>query len=301
MTPFPELSIIIVNYNQKKDTIECIQSLINAGAGYNQIIVVDNASTDGSIEAIYERYRDNIQIIHSNINKGYPYALNLGIPKALENGAEWVLMINNDTIVDKDLINQLNIARQTHPEFSIISPIILYYNNPDLIWYLGYRILPGTLIGYGSYRGRKFTYNLPEYKSVDLFHGCAMMVNRDVFNKIGLFDESQLIYGDDADFSIRAKQAGFKGAVATRAKLWHKVSATMGQQNPKTRYLKIRNTVLFYRKYAHGLTKIIMQIFTLFRCLIIMLRDISMGNFKLIKPLWNGLLDGWRGQVPNRY
>jgi hypothetical protein len=301
MPLFPDLIIVVVNYNLKKDTIECIESLFVAGAIIEQIIVVDNASTDGSVEALIDRFGPGIIIIQAGENRGYPHALNIGIPRALEMGAKWVLLINNDTIAAPNFLAELEKATQSSTNYSLIGPLILYYSAPDIIWYLGYRIIPGTLIGHRSYRGKQVTHDLPQLVPIDLMHGCAMMVKRDVFETIGVFDDSQLIYGDDADFSWRARLAGYKCAAATRAHIWHKVSLTMGRQKPLTRYLRIRNTIGFYRRYARGMTLLIMQIFTTVRCIILMLGDIFHCHFDLIKPLWLGWLDGWLGRYPKRY
>lgn len=301
MTTFPGLMIIVVNYNLKDDTIECLESLVQAGAQLGQIIVVDNASSDGSVEALLERFGEELEIIRAKENRGYPHALNLGIPRALELGAQWALLLNNDTVVAGDFLAELYHATQVGTEYAMFGPLILYFNAPEVIWYLGYRLVPGTLIGIGSYRGKQVTDRLPQLMPMDLMHGCAMMVRKDVFETIGLFDDSQLIYGDDADFSLRANKAGFKAAAVTRAKIWHKVSLTMGRQKPKTRYLRIRNTIAFYRRYAAGMMRIIMQVFTLLRCIVLMIGDFLRGHIDLVRPLWQGFWDGWRGSTHQRY
>jgi GT2 family glycosyltransferase len=298
---FPELAIVIVNYNLKADTIDCINSLLQSGAAKDRILVVDNASSDGSVETFYEIYGEQLNIIRAPVNRGYPGALNLGIPRAMSLGARWILMMNNDTRVSPEFINELEKAVLLGPQYALIGPLILYFDEPEIIWYLGYRLIPGTLIGVGSHRGRRVSKSLPPLVPMDLMHGCAMMVRRDVFETIGFFDDSQTIYGDDADFSLRAKRAGFKAAAATRAVMWHKVSFTMGYQKPRTRYLKMRNTIFFYRKYSRGANKVLMRGFTLARCLFLIISDVLHGYKDLVKPLWYGWSDGWAGRNFNRY
>jgi GT2 family glycosyltransferase len=302
MSLFGELRVVIINYNYFKDTIECVDSLLEAGASLEQIIIVDNASTDGSVDQLRNRFGNHTTILENDKNLGYPGALNVGIPFALSNGAKWVLLMNNDVIVAPDFIQKLKEAVDKGIEYSMFGPLILYYSAPEIIWYLGYRLIPGTLIGVGSYRGRKVTNNLPDLVPMDLMHGCAMMVKKEVFKDIGYFDDSQMIYGDDADFSLRAKKAGYKAAVATEAKLWHKVSLTMNRQKPHTCYLRTRNTVAFYRKYSSGTTVIIMFCFTLGKNIISTLESVAKRHFDLIIPLWIGWSDGWRGNMQiNRY
>ena len=301
MCVFPDLFIVIVNYNLKDDTIECIDSYLNSGAELDHIIIVDNASSDGSVDALVERYGPDLMIIQAAENRGYPHALNLGIPKALERGAQWVLLSNNDVIVDKKLLSELEKSSLTDPRVGLIGPLILYYEAPEIIWFLGHRIIPGTLIGVGFYRGKHVSDKLPPYVPTDMVHGCVMAVKRDVFETIGLFDDSQLIYGDDPDFCWRAKQKGFSAIGATRAKVWHKISLTMNIQKPRTRYLRIRNTIFFYRRYSRGLTYIIMVTFTFFRGIAMSIRDLLKRHTELIPPLWYGWWDGWLGKVDNRY
>jgi GT2 family glycosyltransferase len=295
MSAFPELAIVIVNYNLKDDCIECIDALSRAGALLTQIIVVDNASTDGSVDALRMRYGDQLKIIEAKENRGYPHGLNLGIPVAMEDEAQWILLMNNDTVVAEDFIYELARATQADPSVALIGPLILYFEAPDTIWYLGYKIIPGTLIGHGSYRGRKLSSSLPQLMPMDLMHGCAMMVRRDVFEKIGLFDDSQIIYGDDADFSWRAKKAGFKAAAATKARIWHKISLTMGRLNPRTRYLRTRNTIRFYYLNAHGVKRVIMLSFTFVKNFYLTLTYLFRGHIDLLGPLWFGYWDGWKG------
>lgn len=290
---FPEVVIIIINYNQIGHTLECINSLIDAGAGLTQIIVVDNASQDKSVDILRDHFGKSITILELKENKGYPHGLNSGIPVAIDKGADWLLLMNNDVIVDKNFLIELRIATIKHPEANLIGPAILYYDQPDLIWYVGYKLIPGTLIGVRSFRGRHYSSKIPGYVSIDVMHGCTMMVNKLVFKEIGLFDDTNLIYGDDADFSLRAREAGFKMIAATRAKMWHKISLTMGKEKPRTRYLRTRNTIAFYNKHSHGLKKLIMFVFTISKGFIILISDIFRWHIYLVPPLLFGIIDGW--------
>jgi GT2 family glycosyltransferase len=290
---YPKITIIIINYNKVHDTIECVESLIKAGADLSQIIIVDNGSRDNSTKILRDKYGLSIHIICLKENKGYPSGLNQGIPAAIELGAEWLLLMNNDVIVDSNFLLELNKAIENQPDVKLIGPTILYYDHPSIIWYIGYRIIPGTMIGISSYRGKEYNDQIPKYIPIDVMHGCTMMVNRDVFQEIGLFDDTNLIYGDDADFSWRARKAGFRMIAATRAKMWHKISLTMGKDKPNTRYLRTRNTIAFYKKYSSGITKYIMFAFTFSQFIIRILKDIFKGHLNLITPSVKGFINGW--------
>jgi len=297
---FPNAAIIVVNFNQIGHTLECLNSLIDAGAILEQMIVVDNASQDQSVEKLKEKYGKSLTIVALDENKGYPYGLNKGIPVAFEKGAEWLLLMNNDVVVDEDFLVELRKATIDCPDAGLIGPAILYYDNPEIIWYVGSKIIPGTLIGVRSFRGRKYCTDIQRYVSIDFVHGCTMMVHKKVIDQIGLFDDSDLIYGDDADFSYRARLAGFKMIAATRAKMWHKISLTMGKVKPNTRYLRTRNTIAFYKKYTSGLKQLIMFVFTVVKGFITIIKDFFVGHLFLIRPLILGIIDGWSGRKRDR-
>lgn len=297
----PRIVIIVVNYKLKADTIDCIQSLLNAKATISDLIVVDNASNDGSVEAIRGVFGPDLRIIEAEDNKGYPHALNIGIPIALEMGADWALLMNNDVLVDANFLTELERAILAYPKYRLIAPMILYHAAPDRIWFLGSKAIPGTIIGVRSYRGVIDTGDFPEILDIDFVHGCTMMVHREVFEKIGMFDDEQIIYGDDADFSWRARLAGFKMAAVTKAKMWHKISLTMGRQKPKTVYLRTRNTILFYKRYAKNLQLLIMFLFTTARGIILSIRYLFKNQTDLLGPMFYAWLDGWAGKKPERY
>jgi len=299
--PFQELIIVIVNYNLKNDTIELIHSLQEAEADLRQIILVDNHSDDGSVAGIIDEFGSGINIIEADSNRGYPYALNAGISLGMKLGATWFLLMNNDTIVSKDLLRELRRVTTEKPEYALIGPLILYYAQPKIIWYMGYKLVPGTLIGVGSHRGKKVKNNFPDTVPIVYLHGCAMMVRRDVFRKIGLFDAENLIYGDDADFSWRARLAGFKAAAAPNAHIWHKIASTMGVQKPRTQYLRIRNTIFFYLRYSNISQRVIMILFTFVRMMGLIIKNSVKGHNDLALPLFYGWLDGWTRNTNARY
>jgi GT2 family glycosyltransferase len=298
---FMDLFIVIVNYNLKEDTIDCINSLLDAKALLPNIIVVDNQSTDGSVEALREAFDERLNIIQAEDNRGYPHALNIGIPEALKRNAEWVLLMNNDVLVAEDFLLALQEAVLKHQDVLLFSPMILYHQQPSTIWYLGSKAIPGTLIGIRSFRGKKDNQNFPDIIPIDFVHGCAFLAHKVVFNKIGLFDDTHLIYGDDADFSWRAKLAGFKLGAIPKAKMWHKIATTMGHQKSRTRYLRIRNIIFFYQRYSNPLQKIIMFLFTTIRSIILIILDLFSGKHHLIAPTFYGWIDGWRLISKNRY
>ena len=284
---------VIVNWNLKDDTLTCVNSLFAAGAKAGQVIVVDNGSSDGSVTALQERFGSSLQLIQSSQNLGFAGGNNLGIQHALDLGANWILLLNNDTYVAPTFLAEMENAVERNEGLSIIGPVILYHDFPERIWYFGDRLIPGLLATNSLYRGHIYHGQFPSLVPVDFVNGCGMLVKSDVFKRIGFFDTAYFMYGEEVDLCWRARTAGFRLAVATQAKMWHKVSASSNRDQPASRYLRIRNQIRFYRTYSRGLQLPVMLAFTWLRALYIALGDLTQGRVSLINPLIRGWIHGW--------
>ncbi len=284
---------VIVNWNLKDDTLACVDSLLLAGMATGQVIVVDNGSSDGSVAAMQERFGLSLQVIQSSQNLGFAGGNNLGIQRALDQGANWVLLLNNDTYVAPTFVSEMENAVRRDEELGIIGPVILYHDLPDRIWYFGDRLIPGLLATISLYRGHIYHGQFPSLVPVDFVSGCCMLVKSDVFKRIGFFDTTYFMYGEDVDLCWRARTAGFRLAVATQAKMWHKVSASSNRDRPAARYQRIRNQIRFYRTYSRGMQLLLMLAFTWLRALYIAIGDSTHGRISLINPLIRGWMHGW--------
>ena len=287
------LFAVVVNWNLKDDTINCVESLLAAGKIPEQIIVVDNGSTDGSVSALRARFGPSLTLIECQENLGFARGSNLGIQYALDQGASWVLLLNNDAYVAPTFLTEMENAVERNEGLSIIGPVILYHDFPDRIWYFGNRLIPGLLATYSLYRGHIYHGQFPSLVPVDFVNGCGMLVKSDVFKRIGLFNTAYFMYGEEIDLCWRARTAGFRLAVATKARMWHKISASSNRDRPASRYLRIRNQIRFYRTYSRGLQLPVMLAFTWLRALTIALGDLTHGRVSLISPLIRGWTDGW--------
>jgi GT2 family glycosyltransferase len=291
------LYIIILNWNLKAETITCIDSVLRAGAVAEHIIVVDNGSNDGSPESIREYFDPPPFILETGKNLGYAGGMNQGIRMGLEYGAKWFLLLNNDTIVDQHMLMELDEASQKVPENTILAPLILNYERPEYINYIGDRRILNTFITHTLYCGESVRKNLPEILFVDFFTGCAILIPAEVFRVIGLFDEYFFMYAEDIDFCWRAQIAGYRLACATHARLRHKVSASTRHDQPRNRYWRISNQINFYRRYSQKFQILIMFLFTVCRSLGITLKDLWHRQPELLVPLWQGFYDGWHRKM----
>jgi GT2 family glycosyltransferase len=287
------ISAVVVNWNLKDDTLECINSLLNAGLNPEEIILIDNGSSDGSISAFENQYEKRIKLIKNPRNFGYTHAINQGIEQALSCKVEWIFLLNNDAIVSPDIFEIFYSTIREAPQYSIISPVIFYHADSNRIWFFGDQLFPGTLLTHDKFRNKRYNPNLQGIIPVDFVNGCGMLVNYKVFEEIGLFDPGFIMYGEEVDFCWRAQLAGFQMATSTKAHMWHKESLSAKRVLPQSRYLKIRNQIIFYRRYTFGLKLAIMFIFSTFRVSYLIIKDIINSQIKLIRPLILGWYAGW--------
>lgn len=262
-----KVAIVVLNFNGLKDTLDCLDSLRRIEKDKNsvEIIVVDNASADGSQESLANL--KDIDLVISEKNLGYSGGNNLGIKRALGRQADWILVINNDTIVGPGLVaNLLKDANRA----DIISPKIYFapgfefhksrYKKSDLgkvIWYAGGQIDWQNIIGSHIGVDQVDTGQFKKRREIDLATGACMFISRKVFEKIGLFDEKYFLYLEDMDFCVRAKKAHFKIIFEPQAILWHRnASSSGGSGSSLQEYYITRNRLLFAFKYAKMRTKI---------------------------------------------
>lgn len=294
------LNIIILNWNGKKDTIECLNSIAKIDYPDYQVIVVDNGSTDGSPTVIKGMF-PAITVLENKENLGFAGGNNVGIRFALNQGADYILLLNNDTIVEPDFLNTLIRVAETDERIGILGPKIYFFSDPSRFWHIGGKI--DWRLGRASYRGYgQIDYGqLDMIEDVDYVTGCALLVKKDVFETVGLLDEQYFLYYEEIDFCIRAKKVGFRVVYVPEAKIWHKAFASSGGETaPIYVYYTTRNRLLFMRKYMTDSRWILFLICFFFNS--ILRRTI----FIFIKSRWRGkslkaLWSGWRDFHRNRF
>lgn len=241
---------VVVNWNRREDTLACLASLhemTNPGTGVEMLdlILVDNGSTDGTAEAVGERF-PTTEIISLPRNLGFAAGCNVGLRRALESGADYVLLVNNDTVVAPDMLEQLMSIAKAHPDAGLLGPVVYRFDEPDCVWSAGYRQRPITMSAQPPV-GR------PEDGApyaVDRLYGCGLLIRRRALEEVGLFDERFFMYYEDADLCRRAQQAGYELLVVPAARMWHKVSASTGEGSPLQKYHMARSSVLFFAKHT---------------------------------------------------
>lgn len=242
----PSVFIIIVNWNGFWDTSECIRSILNISYDNYTIIVVDNSDKDESKELA--KIFSEVITLRSETNLGFAGGNNLGIEYALGKGADYILLLNNDTTVEKDFLNILVDSASNNKNIGITVPQINYYNEPHKIWSAG-----GTI---SKIRGSGFAEtntweNKVERKdkSVSFVSGCCMLIKKEVIKKVGMFDEMFFLYVEDTDLCFRVLKAGYSINVVSKTKIYHKIKgSTRNNFSVLPLYYTTRNRLYFAKK-----------------------------------------------------
>lgn len=245
----PHVAIVVLNWNGKEDTLECLDSLKDLTYPNHSIVVVDNGSTDGSANTISHAF-PGATIIQNDSNLGYAGGNNVGIRHALEHGSDYILLLNNDTVVDRHLLDEFVRAAADHPDFGAFSGRIYHFDPPDIIWYAGARWISKTSsfihVGAGQHDSDDFA-NISE---TDYASGCAFFVAANSFRNIGLLDEDMYLMYEESDWCYRARESGLRSYYIPTAKLWHKISVSFGgQTSPLSTYFLTRNRLLWSKRH----------------------------------------------------
>lgn len=240
MKNFPKINIVVLNYNGKDCIESCLKSLFCLNYPRFEVVVVDNNSTDGSLEMARRKF-PKVTYIKNEENLGFSAGNNIGIKYSLEKMADFVLILNNDTEVEVNLLNKLVERMQSDSRVGIACPVILS-SNSDKVWFSGGKI---------DWLRMKATHVAG---SLDFVSGCSMLVRSGVFKKIGLFDEDFFLYWEDVDFSVRARKAGFINSIVHSCFVRHFEKSENNRKN-KTYWL-VLSGLIFFKKNASNWTKL---------------------------------------------
>lgn len=257
----PKVSIILVNYNGYKDTIDCIKSLRTITYRNYEVIVVDNASKDQSVFILNDFLQEGEILISSKENGGFSAGNNIGIKYALEHDADYCLLLNNDTVVEADFLDKLVEGYEFSLKCGLTIGKILYESMRDTIWYAGGSLSKRTArVEHWNYQKKDTNMNT-SMQRVTFATGCCMCLSRKTIETVGLMDESYFLYEEDADYCKRISDAGFDLVYAPLARIYHKVSASTGKMSKASQIYSLRNRYLFVRKRYHGINKILAYTF----------------------------------------
>ena len=331
ITDYPGVTIIILNWNGWKDTIECLESLYQITYPDYDVIIVDNGSEDESVQKIREYCEGKIEaeskffeyssenklikiieytkegaeagggkeqeimdlpsngkmiIIKNEENYGFAEGNNIGMRYALKaSNPDYVLLLNNDTVVDKEFLGELVKVAESDEQIGIVGPKIYYYDEPRMLW------ATGDQKSMGKIDDKDRRYN--DVKKVKFVVGCAFFVKASVIDKVGLLDPDLFLYGEENDYCMRVQKAGYELYFSPSSIIWHKSSLQGDLLKPYQIYYSSRNSIILRRKNCPAINFYVFMfkyllIYKSFHILLIL----KSGRYDLIAPMLKGIKDG---------
>jgi GT2 family glycosyltransferase len=292
--PSPRVVAVVLNWNLPADTCACVRSLLASDYPNLSVVVVDNGSSDDSVGILRREWPD-LPLVRLPDNLGYAGGNNAGIRQALESGAEYVLLVNNDAFLARDAIDKLVDATNNHVGVAV--PRIDVRSTGDL-WNAGARrgrIVPLPRL----VEERDLAAGQP--LSLDFAVGCVLLVRRDVFESVGLLDQRYFAYYEDLDFSSRVRAAGFAIVAIPGARAWHEVGASTRHDTPRRTYLQLRSRTLWCLRQPFGLAGILWWLTLAGHAVRYASLGIRTGERRHAIETLRGLRDGWMDRRQDRF
>lgn len=330
---YPNISVIILNWNGWPDTIECLESLYQINYPNFHVIVVDNHSVDDSIHQIKNfcngelkvkskffdynpnnkpitvfeyssgefKYSNQVKVLDSgkkliiiknDDNYGFAEGNNIGMRFVLENlDSDYVLLLNNDTVVQRDFLSELVRCAILNPDAGIVGPKIFYYDKPNILNAAGGKILWSVGAGLNIGMGEEDLGQYDKISKIDYLMGACLLINKALIEKIGYMDKKFFLLHEETDFCIRAKKAGFKLILNPESTIYHKEGIS-GKPSPTKYYYMYRNRLLIIKKHQKPIKVLLYSLNISLRTLMIILYHMARGNSEISKNILKGYIQG---------
>lgn len=262
---FPEVTIVVLNWNNAPDTIECLRSLDEMDYPVYHVAVVDNCSTDDSVQTI-RQHSPGTRILETQRNLGYAGGNNVGLRYALARNAEYICILNNDVRVAPDFLTALVSALAQVPGAGVATPLIAEEGQSDRVWALGQAVDWKTGEVARLHAGDASpAMQAKRTIEVDAASGAAMLIRREVLESVGLLDEAFYLYYEETDWCLRVREAGYRISAVPSSVVWHRVSAALGQSSPVIDYYMLRNHLRLIVRHWSGASRLSVLGLTVFR------------------------------------
>ena len=290
----PLLIVIVLTWNNFGDTAECLRSLRKLNYPQYNVVLVDNGSTDNSIEKLQPLFPE-VEIIKNSENLGYAGGNNIGIKYALSKDVDYIILLNNDTIVDANLATELIQACIKTGNLGIFGCVNYYYNDRKKIQFSGgiFNWKTGDIIDTTRHKIDEGQFQL--LREVDTVAGSCLFFPAAVIKKVGLLDDRYFLTFEESDLCCRAKKAGYKVYTYMGTGIWHKVSVS-GQAQKKglniLKYYAVRNRFLFLKRNSPKQFLPVSLAYHIARTAVFLLKELRNRNMGQAKLLLFGLRDG---------
>lgn len=239
----PKVFVIVLNWSGWEETLECLASLEKLVYPNYEVTVVDNGSTDDSVERIRQAY-PSIKLVETFENFGFAGGNNLGIRYALAGGAAYVWLLNNDTVVEPNALGEMLDVARRDPGVGAVGSVLYYMDERDRIQVYG-----GGRVSLRTGMSRHFTVPVPDER-LSYIAGVSLLLPRNTLEDVGLLDEDFFMYWEDSDYGFRVRTSGRRLAVAPGSKIWHTESAALGTRSPILDSYFNASAVRFFKKHS---------------------------------------------------
>ncbi len=292
-----KIVVVILNWNGGDVTRRCLESLRQSDCPDIQSLVVDNGSTDGSIEAIAGAFPE-VGILRNASNLGFAAASNQGAKWGLDRGADYILMLNNDTRVDPAMISNMMTCATEHGGRAAVIPKIYWESDPTRLWFTVGRVSLWTGIFSNIAYNRVDDGSFDSCGEAEYASGCCILMPREIVREVGGFDPEYFAYVEDIDWSLRCRGAGFSLILCPTAKLWHAVSHTQKRQPARVRYLITRNHLWTVRRHASLVQLVCCVLLVPLRSVWRIVKIAAGGQWACVAGELRGVRDGLLGRLP---
>ncbi len=289
----PLVWAVVVNWNGRDVLEPCLRTLLASSYSNLSVLVVDNASSDGSAQFVRDEF-PSVRVAEQSSNLGFAAGVNAGLEYTLDEGADYVLLLNNDIELDGNAVSALVEAALAHPKSAFVGPMIYYADRPSVIWSAGGAVSfwTGNIRHVGLREEDAGQY--VGVMEVDYVTACAVLASAEAVRTVGPMDEGYYMYNEDTDWCVRARDAGFDVLFAPSARIWHKVSMSSGGGlTPFKIYHRLRSTLRFFSLHARPYHWFGIVPLTVVRTIGFAVRELVRGRganvAAIVRSLWDSM------------
>lgn len=281
--------IIILNFNNYEDTIECVESVKKINYDNYEIVIVDNNSTNNSVQELKKTLGESVIYIETGKNLGYAGGNNVGLKYALDKEFEYICVLNNDTIVKEDFLTKCIEFLDRNVDVAFVGPIVLEYNE-DTVQSTGGKVVVEKGLTELQNCGKTIS-QIPEIVESDFISGSCIVARKEFIKEHGLIPENYFLFYEETEWCYRAKKKGYRNVCIRDTYIRHKGSASIKETEGLSGYLMARNRIVFTRRNIGGIGKyILFLLYLIFQTVYISLRD-DIKKIKILKAYFDGVIN----------